>query len=414
MKEGKRFTIDLIYGMIGLAVMNAMTSLIVYPFLERKLGVAAQGQILFFTSVIAILAGAFGSAANYGRLNIRTEEGSTKSGDYHIFLLSSIVFLIAAAIIAVIIKGDQAGATLFGIIVLMFATVVRYYADVDFRMILNYRKFCCYYLAVALGYGVGILLFLLTGSWILVFLPGELFGILFTLIFGTSFRKGILETSEHVKKHLGTLYGLAGAYFLSDFVGLSDRLLFPLLLPDGDTLTSYYYYASVVGKIMSLLSSPLNGVLMGHLSSKDGSISRKNFLKIIGIMLAVFILATAVGVFGSHIFVLWRYPDYYEEVKDLFILANAGQVLFFICNTLMVIVLRYTKPRNQIITSAVYIAAFFLITVPLILKFGLYGMAYGILAVNALKFIVFAVLGTAGLSKGRAEENEQNENSQSE
>ena len=87
-------------------------------------------------------------------------------------------------------------------------------------------------------------------------------------------------------------------------------------------------------------------------------------------------------------------------------------MLFFICNTLMVIVLRYTKPRNQIITSAVYIAAFFLITVPLILKYGLYGMAYGILAVNALKFIVFAVLGAAGLSKGRAEENEQNENSQ--
>ncbi|MBR3436910.1 MAG: hypothetical protein IKG97_04060, partial [Lachnospiraceae bacterium] len=84
-------------------------------------------------------------------------------------------------------------------------------------------------------------------------------------------------------------------------------------------------------------------------------------------------------------------------------------VLFFICNTLMVIVLRYTKSRNQIITSAVYIAAFFLVTVPLILKFGLYGMAYGILAVNALKFIVFSVLGAIGLGKERAVEHGQNE-----
>ena len=414
MKKGKAILKDTVLSGIGLLAMNAVLSLIVYPRIGQTMGAEYQGRVLFFTSFGGLLASAFGCGANYGRLKIFSRDKETRNGDYNLFLLVSFAFVAVLTVLAILLKHDSAEEPWIMLILLGVSMVLRYYADVEFRLTLRYGHFCLYYVAIALGYLLGLLLFPAVKSWVLVFLPGEVFGLIYCLIFGKVLRSPYLERSPQFGKNMGLMLGLAGAYFLSDFVGLSDRLLFPMLLQNGDELTSYYYYASIVGKMMSLLSSPLNGALMGHLSNENGEISRKNFLKIVAIMAGIFVVVTAGSVLGSHIFVLWRYPQYYEKVKDLFILANAGQVLFFICNTLMVIVLRYTKPRNQIITSIVYIAAFFAITVPLILNYGLYGMAYGILAVNALKFIVFAVLGAVGLSKGRATENEQSENSQSE
>ena len=400
MKRGVRFTIDFVYGMIGLAVMNAVTSLVVYPLLERRLGAAAQGQVLFFMAVLAVMAGAFGSAANYGRLKIRTEEGSTENGDYNIFLLSSALIFIPVMIFSTVMKGGRAGASIPGLLVLTAATVVRYYADVDFRMILNYRKFCCYYLAVAAGYGVGILLFIWTGSWVLLFLPGEVFGILFTVICGTIFRNRFFRTAGKFRSHLGTLYGLAGAYFLSDFVGLSDRLILPVIVPGGDELNAVYYYASLVGKVTSLLSTPLNGVLAGHLAKEEKIPSRRTFLRILGLLAGIFVVVTLLAFAGSYAFVWLFYRSHLEAAKPLFLVANAGQVLAFLGNTLMVIVLRYTHPRYQLITSAAYAAAYFALTIPLTLSFGITGMAIGILSVNALRFLLFSVFGLFGLKRG--------------
>ncbi len=413
MKKGKRFTIDFIYGTIGLVAMNAVTSLLVYPFLERSLGADMQGRILFFTSLAALLAGGFGSAANYGRLKVQTEEGQTKNGEYNVFLLSSAVVVAAVAIAAVILKKDSAGTNVFALIALMFVTVVRYYADVDFRLVLNYKKFCLYYLAAAAGYALGLLFFQWTGAWVLIFLTGDLFAILFTVIFGKIFRKPFFQMSERKGAHFKMLWGLAGAYLLSDFVGSSDRLLLPLLVANGNEYNALYYYASVVGKIASLLSTPLNGVLAGHLAKSEGKLSRKKFLKILALMLGIFAVVTALAFGASHLFVWLFYRTHYEEVKPLFLLANAGQVLFFVCNTLMVVVLRYTHPRNQLITGIVYVAAFFAITVPLILTHGLYGMALGILITNAVKFLAFALLGTFGVAGRDKPESAGNENDES-
>lgn len=388
-------------GAIGLVVMNGILSLVIYPFIKDSLGADAHGKVLFYTAIMNLLAGSFGSAANYARLKVLSKERETKNGDYNVFLMISFAFVCFITVLACVIKKDTANDSIVLIILLIFMTVLRMYADVEFRETLSYGKFCLYYVIIGVGYLPGLLLFRLTGSWVLILLPGEVLGLLFVLFFGKKLRKKPMETSKNMKQHLGMMAGLTVAYLLSDFVGQSDRLLFPLILADGgDALTSKYYAVSLVGKTMSLLSTPLNGVLMGHLSNEEGEISRKNFAKVIGLCVGVFILVTALSVVGSLIFVKWRYPDYAEELSiDLYIIANAGQVMFFICNTLMVIVLRYTHSRNQIITSAAYIVLFFIVTVPLIIFKGIYGMAYGLLIVNAAKFIIFSILGLVGVKK---------------
>ena len=182
--------------------------------------------------------------------------------------------------------------------------------------------------------------------------------------------------------HLRILFVLSFSFLLSDFVAGADRLLLPLLSENGDEVTALFYYASIIGKLMSLLSTPLNGVLAGHLYGKQGGITRKRFFYVVLLLLGIWILVTAFSVAGSHLYIWLFYRPYYETVKPLFLLANAGQVIFFICNTMMVIVLRYTDEKVQMLTAAIYVIVFLGCTIPLILHFGIWGMAWGIFIVN--------------------------------
>ena len=61
----------------------------------------------------------------------------------------------------------------------VIVTTVRYYADVEYRLSLNYRGFFFYYLFIAVGYAIGMALYGISHSWVSIFILGEVFGLLF-------------------------------------------------------------------------------------------------------------------------------------------------------------------------------------------------------------------------------------------
>ena len=390
----KQFVRDYIFGAGGLVIMTGVVSFAVYPTIGRVLGIEEQGRILFYMAVAGLLASTFGSGANYARMRHYAEEGTTKNGEYNIFLLLSLIPIALITLALSFLRREKPDLSLFFIILLIFLTNVRQYLDVEYRLKKNFVRFFFYYFSIACGYTAGLLLFyFLHASWILIFGLGEVFGISYVFMTGRVLRPPFFGRTARSSEHFRTMSGISASFFLSDFVSASDRLLFPVLLTNGDELTSIYYYSSLVGKMMSLLSSPLNGVLSGYLANEKGGLRRKRFAQIILLMLGVWVLVSALALLGSHIFVWLFYRDFYEVSKPFFLLANAGQVLYFICNTMMVIVLRYMKERVQIIASAGYTAFFLLVTIPLIRHFGIRGMAWGILLANVLKFILYSVLG---------------------
>jgi len=386
-------------GTVGLVVMNAVLSFVVYPYIGNTLGAAMQGKILFFTSLMALLAGSFGSAANYGRLKIHREEKESQNGEFNLFLFG--VFLLTAfvMVLATVLKQDRADASLFGLILLAIFTILRYYGDVNFRLSLNYKQFALYYIAIAVGYGIGLLLYSITKSWVLIFLLGEGCGLAYLFVVGQVLKPPYFERTKQFGTHLKRMGLLSVSYLFSDFVGLSDRLFIPLIMENGDELTSIFYYASLIGKTMSLLSTPLNGVLSGYLFKNQQELDRKKFTLVTGGLFLLSLVVIAGATLCSHLFVRIFYPAYYETVQPLFLLANAGQVMFFLCNIMMVIVLRYTKEVTQIAVNFVYIVVYLFVTIPLMKNDGLTGMAWGIFAVNFLKFILYYIFGVFGVKK---------------
>lgn len=392
----KRFTGDLLYGIVSLVTMNAVLSLGVYPYLQRQLGEAGQGRMLFFTALMGLTASAAGSGINYGRMKMSTEH-ETHNGDYDRYLLVLALISCAVAVIGYAVRGQGAQATLPGIFLLIFVTSVRYYADVEFRLTMNYRGFFFYYMLIAAGYAAGIFLYRFTKSWVGIFLCGEFAGLVYVCVKGSVFRHPFAAKSAFFRQDAKACTELSAAYLMSDFVSYADRLCLSLIA--GDVASDYFYIASLVGKMTSLLSTPLNGVITGHLAHYDRKITGKMFAKIFGVLSALAVGIALLAILGSHIFVWLFYREQYEAVRGLFVLANTSQVFFFLANTMMVVVLRFAPAKTQMILGAVYSALFFAAVLPLMWFFGLYGAAWGLLMINIFKYLLISAMGFAALGK---------------
>lgn len=397
MKKGymKQIIIDLIYGTAGLVAMNGVVQFIVTPFINRKLGQAECDTFLFFTALIGLMASSFGSGTNYARMAITTKRES-KNGDYNSFLCKVAILACVVTLAALFIRQSFRIVSFILIGLLMIMTIVRYYGDVQYRLHVNYSGFFWYYILIAIGYVVGVLLFPFTQSWALILLFGEMAAVLFVTWKGDIFKPPFWERSPHYKENVKSMLSLSGAYFLSDFVSYSDRILIPFFARPGDSTT--FYVATLVGKIVALLTTPLNGVIVGHLSKYKGGITKKMFLAVTGALLAVATVIVGGSMIASHILVAILYPDLYDTAKQLFLVANASQVFFFISNTMMVVVLRFAHEKYQMYLGIVYAILFFLIVVPGIAIWGLWGIAYGLLIINILKFFIITAMGFYALS----------------
>ena len=395
----KRFALDFLYGTAALVALNGVITFLVYPFINRTLGNEANGQVLFFTAIMGLMASAFGSGANYARMKISTIRHS-QNGDYNWFLLAVAGIAVIVTIIAATIKRNSAGASVVTIAILIIVTVLRYYADVQFRLDLNYKRFFWYYILVTIGYVVGVLVYRWTSSWAMIFIIGECFGLIYVAVVGTIFNPPFFKRSSHFVENTKVMWNLSSAYLMSDFVSYADRVMIPLFIVNGDEASTIFYVATLLGKMVSLLSTPLNGVIIGHLSRCKGKITRKMFAGVMVILLACAIVFTCGSVLGSYIIIPFLYnSQVVEAASRLFWIANAGQVFFFLSNTMMVVVLRFATEKYQIYIGTIYTVLFVAIIVPFMLVWGLWGMAIGLLLINILKFAIITGLGFYALKK---------------
>ena len=59
----------------------------------------------------------------------------------------------------------------------------------------------------------------------------------------------------------------------------------------------------------------------------------------------------------------------------------------------MVVILKTTGEKLQLVISVIYAIMFLLVVVPMTYYNGLWGIAWGLLVVNAARFVLVAVLG---------------------
>lgn len=393
----KAFAGDLMYSIIALMAFNGAMQLVVYPYMTKKMGAGPWGDVLTIISIVAIVACSFGSGANYSHMVVSTRHKGV-SGDYNIFLAFTALLSLPVSFAAMFVIKNVSVGTFVGIFLLMVMTTLRYYGDVDFRLRVNYKEYMFYYFVITAGYVLGALSYSCTGSWAFTLILGESVATIFLLFKGQIYKRPLFKRSEWFKENILSMLTLSGAYLVANLVLNSDRILLNIFV--SSEAVTVFYTATLIGKIVALLTSPLNGVITGHLAKYEGNLTKKAVSIMTAVLLGVMAVVCAGSTIVSYLFVMVMYPDLLEAAKPLFIVANAGQILYFVSETFMVILLRFAEENMQLRINGVYAVLFYVCAIPSVILFKTMGLAWAVLAANALRFIIVVAVAFRTASRG--------------
>ena len=394
---------DSMWSIAGLMFMNLIAQFVVYPFWRQKVGGEAYGHIVTYMSVINVLSVAIGSGCNYARMR-QSSRAATNNREYNIFLsVVSILMIPLVFFLRAIHALAMDEPTTFFYFLLMVSMLWRYYADVQFRLSVDYKGFFLYYFCIGLGYLAGCVLYVITGFWPISLLVGEICGLLFVAVKGTVFKPAKTKNKVNIKSVSQTIFFLVSTNLLLNLIFNADRLLLGAL--SSGTAVTIYYLASLLGKTVSLITTPMNGVIVGYAARYKGKLTGKLLAVIIVLLVLLSLLATAGCVIASHILIPLLYPNDYEQARSFFPIANFSQVIYCTTNVLTTFLLCFMASKYQLLINVVYAAAFIGIGIPAVLYNGLAGFVWGLAAVNLIRALTAVLCGVfAGVDRTSEEE----------
>lgn len=394
---------DFLYNIVGLVLMNGILQLLINPTLNKWMGVDAFGNYQSLLAVVAIIGTTFGVAANYSRL-VKHREKKDSNGDYNIFLMMTSLLSIPVAIVTLVIYKSFSVLSLILLVLLSVFTILRYYGEVNFRLNLNYKGVFIYYCCISMGYCLGLVLYRFTKKWEITILVGEIAAFAYVFLVGniygntahsdcseSDYNKKAISRSEYFTENLKSFSLLSFTNFISAIAQNSDRIILQIIA--GGSSVTVFYISTLLGKVVSLLTTPINGVMIGYLMKYNGKITKKLYSAFIAAIFSLGVVTTFACYLGSVIFVRLFYADVYNSANDYFFLANAGQIFYFISNCAMTMLLRITDEKYQVYMNLIYIVIFFILIIPLTVYNGLTGLTYGILAANIIRFLLISLLG---------------------
>lgn len=387
LQQNKQKIKDFVYSVGAIAILNLIIQLVLYPILDRKLGDAKFGAALSLLAVVSITANSVGSAANYSRL-VSQKRLNPSNGDYNLFLLLGGFLSAVVGVVYLYLTDILSVTSAVCVVILMLVTTFRYYSDTEFKLQGSSLKYFFFYCSVAVGYLFGLLVYRLLGEWSLALTTGEVFGILFAVLFS-----GLYKAPLRPSVAFGAVWKSAGLLLLSNLITNltlnADRLILQVL--ESDLTVSVYYTASLFGKIIALLSVPLNAVIISYLVRYEKGLTKKLWTYFCLASGAVSVLALGGCLIGSYIMLPFLYPTLYPAAKAILFPAILSQIFYFVSGVLLIVLLRFRGEKKQMLVNLAYGILFFALTVWGTLTYGLTGFVWTSTVANALR-CVFAVV----------------------
>lgn len=386
----KEYLINILKSVTALVILNMVLQFLVYPFLGKQLDAEEYGNILYLMGYINIICVSIGTSLNNSRMVMGMKYHYLNKIYLIIFVVIALIIMPITILFLVISRVNNNLLDVICFTFLTVCTIWRYYGDVLFKEKLNYSAYLKYYLSISGGYIIGIIVFLITNEWIAIFFAGEIMSFIYHLFtkelfsFQESYDKGIWLEIIH------SIFMLTLAQLMINSILNSDRILLKTFL--GGTAVTIYYLASLTGKTVSLLTTPLNSVIIGYLVKKKDKIPIIVFIKLSITIIFLGLCILVLCICGSHILIKILYPQNYDIVKPFFVIANTAQIIFFISGIYATLLLRYAKEREQLLVNIFYIACFVIICIPLTVTVQLWGFAVGILVVNVLRLLLILLL----------------------
>lgn len=386
MAKNKKIILDMILNIIAATIPVAVLQLIVYPITAKNIGGDEYGLMLTIYSVWIMISNSLGNVLNNVRLlwNGEYEEGEIK-GDFNILLIQWGVInaVIIGAVIVFYCDGFNLVHVGLGIVVSLLV-IAKAYLEVGFRLILNYKSIVINNIMQSMGFFIGAYITVITGIWESIFILGYLFSCIYCLIKTKLLREPFCKTKifERVNKDSNKLII---ATVISNMMTYADKLvLYPLM---GGTAVSIYYTATILGKIMGMLTGPINSVILSYISKWKAD-NRNLITKILLLGIGLCIIGYVVTLVLSRPVLGMLFPQWVDEVMHYIPITTVNVLLLVLISMLSPFVLKFCDMKWQIVISGISVVIYFICALVLWNYFGLTGFCFGAMAGTFVKLII--------------------------
>lgn len=381
----KKFVFDAILNIIATSIPILLLQIVTLPIVGARLGDDKYGLVITLISLFTLLSLSFGNVLNNIRLLLDNEyKQKNITGDFNILLVASIILSSFLTILGTLYyEGEFSFINIVLMLLITCFSLMREYLLVSFRLTLNYKAILSNNIILGIGYIMGTLLFYVTGVWQLIYVFGLGFS-LFYIIKKSNLLKEPLTMSKLFRKTTYKSIILFCSAFLKSTLSYADKLLlFPLL---GPTAVSIYYSATIIGKLILMIITPVNGVMLSYLTRVE-KIGRKKLFQIMAITCIVGGIGYLLTIQISFPLLNLLYPKWAEESMELIYITSGSAILGVLSSVLQPFNLKFNNLNWQLIINGTNLIVYIICSFILYRHFGLIGFCVGALISNFFRFV---------------------------
>lgn len=386
LSTGKRKIIfDVLLNIVATAIPTFVLQFLILPTLAGHMSDMRYGLLVTILALLNVVPATLGNTLNNIRLIIGNEKEKVEdTRDYNVLLLFMAgINLITVALFSYFYERDITLISLFLTLLVSVLWLLREYHIVAFRIQLNYIYITVSNVIMVAGYGVGFVLYRILGHWQLIYVFGHLFSLIFIFSKSSLWKEPYKRSEQFIYIGWQTVL-LFVSGLLTRITTYADKLLiFPIL---GGATVSVYYAATLFGKVVSLMITPISSVMLSYLSKskrKNDDTFKLALLSsaIVCTICYFFCIAISKPVLG------FLYPQFVDEAMQYIWLTTGTMVLSALISIVNPFVLKFFDMKWQIAINVVYVALYVGVSMSLLGVFGLFGFCIGTVISTALKLL---------------------------
>ena len=399
----RKVVFDMALNIVATAIPTFVLQLLILPNLAKFMSDDNYGLLVTVLAFLNVMPSTMGNVLNNIRLLYNENYVETNNeGDFNILLaiLEGVNFLS----VTVFLFYYDSNLTLFTVLMTGITALLwlaREYFLVAFRLIINYRAILLCNVIMVGGYGIGYLLFLGTKVWQVIYISGLLCSLIYCFIRSRLWKEPFKITPLFKRTSTQGLLLLI-ANILNRLLVYADKIIvFPVL---GGALVSVYYAATVFGKVVSLMITPVNSVVLTYLAkAKKKTDSMLKSALLVGI--AVCAVGYIVCVLISRPVLTILYPQYVDNAMHYIYLTTGTTVLYALISIVDPFIMKFFYMKWQIAINGGTVVVYLALGISFMIPWGLMGFCVGALLTNVLKllFMIFIYYRCKALDLEKAE-----------
>lgn len=390
-KNRYKIIIDFIYSIISSLIVVGITQLLVYPYMARIMDADEYGMLLTIMGIVNTFSAALGNTLNNTRLIQDTKYNEKRiTGDYNILLLFSNVIGFLSILFISIIYFEKNINTSILLAFLTALSLTKSYLLVGYRININYRlNFFCH-LASCIGYAIGIIIVHMSKIWALAFIISEMISIAFVIFTSRLHKEPLKITMLMRETSIKYVFLIATGLFGNLLVYFDRFIIYPIL---GGESVSIYSTASLFGKSLGLLITPIAGVLLSYFSQKNYIMTKKLFWTINIIVFIISFIFFALSLFIAPWLTKLLYPAFAENANKYITVANIAAIINVASMIIQPSILKFAPTYWQVLKEIIYGVIYFCIGITLLKSYGIFGFCCATIIANSARLALLCLIG---------------------